>query len=259
MSMMLNLVDRLRNLGTNYQKLGRDRDAYRVWKRLAAFRSLPAELLEEAHVHLAELRLARQQFRRARRHLAVALLYRPDSARYHLLMARALNSLDHGDPERAAEHYRRSVELDANQPRTWAEVGLLAVDLGNVEEGIAALRRAAELADDDAAVLALVVEGLCLAERADEARQVLLAARFRHPRDRRILKLWNDLQYDELHEAQEQTRQQRPRLAVPEEPTLLPFVRPTLNQPRLRIRRDPPQPLPLPHRPRRAVQPRTAR
>jgi Tfp pilus assembly protein PilF len=258
MSRMLNLVDHLRNRGRNFQSLGRDRDACLAWKQLARFRDLPVALQEETQANLAELRLKRRQFQRARRHLAAALLYQPASARYHYLMAQALNTLDRGDPDRAAEHYRRSLELDPNQPRCRAEFGLLLVDLGDPDEGVAELQRAVEQGADDPQVLGQVVEGLCLAERPDEARQVLRAARFRNPRDSRLVKLWNDLQYDQLVEAQASAREDRPRPVGDAEPTLLPFIRPAEHQVRLRVRRDPPQPLPAPHRPRRCAQTRHA-
>lgn len=253
MSTTLNLVESLQERGRNLQKLGRDRDACSIWKTLARFRGLPVECLEEAQANLAELRLKRRQFQRARRHLTVALLYRPDNARYHYLMAQALNTLDHGDPDRAAEHYRRSLELEPNQPRCLAELGVLLVDLGQIDEGVEKLQQAVACGNDEPQVLAQVVEGLCLAEQPDEARNLLRAARFRHPRDVRLVKLWNDLQYDELHEAQVSAREVQPRPVQDAEPTLLPFVRPAEHQVRLRVRRDPPQPLPAPHRPRRGA------
>jgi hypothetical protein len=46
----------------------------------------------------------------------------------------------------------------------------------------------------------------------------LKAARFRHPRDERFRKLWNDFQFRMAHE-----EQQRPTPV--EEPVILPFVR----------------------------------
>ena len=67
-------------------------------------------------------------------------------------------------------------------------------------------------------IIARLVEGLCLADRPAEARRVLREARFRHPRDARFRKLWNDFQFRQVHESQYE-----PPVAA--EPVILPFVR----------------------------------
>ena len=48
--------------------------------------------------------------------LGALLIQRPDSARYHYLMANALNNDTKADPQRAADHYRKSLRLDPKQP-----------------------------------------------------------------------------------------------------------------------------------------------
>src|SRR5439155_923816 len=80
------------------------------------------------------------------------------------------------------------------------------------------LRKALALDPDNPVVVGRLVEGLCLADRAAEARKVLQAARFRHPRDSRFRKLWNDFQFRQLA-----GEQYTPPVA--EEPVILPFVR----------------------------------
>src|SRR5205085_1183713 len=74
-------------------------------------------------------------------------------------------------------------------------------------------------------VLAQVVAGLRTANRADEARSLLLAARFRHPHDRRYLKLWNDFQFHAARREQDDVRVGQ--ASGDDGPVLLPFVRPT--------------------------------
>src|SRR5207245_1873013 len=111
-SRKLNLVDRLLALGRNLQALGRDYDARQVFGRLARFGELPTDIAEETQVRLAEISLKTQQFRRARRHLLAALGHRPENARYHYLLANALNSDIQGSSRRAVRHYRQSLALD---------------------------------------------------------------------------------------------------------------------------------------------------
>jgi tetratricopeptide (TPR) repeat protein len=221
----INLVDQLLVLGRRYQDLGRGRDALRIFTRLTGFRELPAQAAEEAQVRLAELLIKRRNYRRARRHLAIALRFQPDNARYHYLLAGALRAEDRGNLEEAAEHYRRALELDPDNVKCLVEYGLLAVRRGRTEEGLASLRRALERAPNDAEVVAKMAKGLRLAGRSDEARAALRAALFRNPRSPRFRKLWDEYQAQHLRREQEAARMNRQRLRGRDDgPVLLPFV-----------------------------------
>jgi tetratricopeptide (TPR) repeat protein len=220
----LNLVEHILALGRRYQELGRHRDALQVFTRLCSFRNLPADAAEEAQVCLAELHLKRRRFSRARRHLTAALQYQPKSARYHFLMATALHSDDRGDLERAAEHFRQALELEADNVRCLAEYGLLLIRMSQNEEGLNHLRRATELAPEQADILGKLVKGLRLSGRSDEARSALRAGLFRNSRNRRFRKLWNDFQIDALRRRQETGRLRRSR-GKDDGPVLLPFIR----------------------------------
>jgi len=254
MSGTLNLYDRLLAIGRNFQELQQDRQAIRYLRRLAALHDLPAEVAEETQVCLAELYLRKDKYRRARRHLAIALLYRPDRARYHYLMASASEKGRYRDLDRAAAHYQKSLELDPEQPGCLADFGLLCVRLGRIEEGLGALTRAVDLTPNDPVIVAKLVKGLSRARRAGEARRVLIAARFRNRGDRRFTALWDDFRFRRLR------RQQR-RLAFGEDgasaggPMHLPFVLPTEREPRgPEVRADEAQAIRGPHR--RRPQPR---
>jgi tetratricopeptide (TPR) repeat protein len=226
MTPTLNLVDHLLSLGRRYQDLGRNRDALRILGRLAAFRELPAAAAEEAQARLAEIQLKRRKYERARRHLAAALRHSPGSGRYHYLMATSVRAEDRGDLERAAEHYRRSLELDPEQPKCLGEWGLLAVKMGETDEGLAHLRRATELEPDSPEAVARLAKGLRLAGYADEARATLRAALFRNPRAAKFRQLWAEFQLRQLRRRQQAARGPRPAPhARDQEPVLLPFVR----------------------------------
>src|SRR5438046_2467787 len=116
MSTTLNLVDHLLLRGRRFQDLGRTHDARAVFGRLLGVHELPAPVAEEVQARLAELELQRHKYLRARRHLTAALAYQPANAHYHQLMAYALEEDDKGDPERALEHYRLSLQADPEQP-----------------------------------------------------------------------------------------------------------------------------------------------
>jgi Tfp pilus assembly protein PilF len=256
MSRKLNLVDHLLTTGRKLQEMGREQDARRIFGRLANLSELPAAIAEETQVRLAELNLKQHQFRRARRHLTAALAHRPNHARYHHLLASALDTDSRGDPGCAAEHYRRSLDLDPNQPRCLGEFGLLALRLGQPEEGLEALRRAVELTPDDPEVVGNLVEGLRQEGLLDEARVALRCAIFRNPRNPHFRKLKNDFEFQQLRQRQRLgQRLGADGQSTEDGPVLLPFVRPGPDSAppaagRKSVRRDGAAPPGAPHFPR---------
>lgn len=218
MGRTLNLSECLLTMSRDLQNLGRLNDSARILKRLTSFRDLPANVAEEAHARLAEIRLDQGEYQLARRHLTSVLFYRPSHAPYYYQLATALHQDPDADAGRAARYYRQAVQLDPDQPRWWLDYGFLLMQTGKLKKGLIALRKAAVLAPDDPEILQRLVEGLCMAGRPSEARSILKAARFRHPRDERFRRVWNDFQFRMLHEAQDS----QPHV---EEPVILPFVR----------------------------------
>src|SRR4051812_21195412 len=195
MGRTLNLTESLLSMGRDYQQMGRTVDAARVLTRLASFRDLPAPLAEETHARLAALALKRGDYTQARKHLTTVLFYRPSNAFYYYQFAVALHNDTEADVTRAVRYYKQSLQLDAEQPRCWADYGRLLLQIGKLKTAAKAFRAARKLAPDEPAVIAKVVEGLCLAGRPAEAKSELKAARFRNPRDPRFVKLWNDFLY----------------------------------------------------------------
>jgi tetratricopeptide (TPR) repeat protein len=250
MSKTLNLIDRLLVMGRNYHQLQQRFKAIHILGRLARFPDLPAAVAEETQLRLAELCLERHTFRRARHHLAALLRLCPDGARYHFLMATAIRR-QKNDPERALRFYRKSLRLDPRQHECRSAYGAYLVRLGRVEAGLTTLRKAAELAPNDAGVIGRLVRGLRGAGAWGEARRVLIAARFRNPRDRRFRRLYHDFMFRQLRCAQQC---ERPLSAPTEDqrPVVLPFVRvfdevergPAEHK---LIRLDPASSTPLPH------------
>jgi tetratricopeptide (TPR) repeat protein len=251
MSTTLNLTDSLLAMGRELHEQGRARDARLLFERLVKFRDLGNEVAEEAHARLAELLLAVKEYKKARRHLTILMCLRPSSAQYCYRYAVATHRDPKGDPHRASRYYRQAVDMDPTHPRWWSNYGKLLIRLGRTTEAVTHLRRAHELDADDPVVISRLVEALCLDDRADEARTLLRVARFKHPRDGRFRKLWNDFQFHQA--AAEQ------RMIEIDEPVLLPFVRraaiqasdvPTGTILRFDAGQDTPA---LPHRLRRSI------
>ena len=192
------------------------------------------------------MQLQRRRYRQARRHLAIALLYRPECARYHYLMADSLVRGRHAEPRRAIEHYRESLELDPDQPRCRADLGRLLVRQGQVAQGLAELRQAAEQSPDDPDIVKGLIWSLCRDHRSREALDVLRTARFRNPRDDRFRQLHNDFMFRRLRARQRAERRAESIWSNGDGAVLLPFVQPEAPSPEM-IRPDDPHQLSGPH------------
>ena len=228
----LNLVDRVLAMGRRYQEVGRHRDAVTILTRLSHFRYLPADAAEETQARLAEIHLKRRKFKNARRHLTAALRHQPDNARYHYLLATALQAEEDGDLTRAGEHFRRALELDPGHVKCLADYGLLLLRLGQTDEGLTRLRDAVERGGDDVEVIGKLVKGLRQAGRTDEARTVLQVAMFRNSRSPRFRKLWNEFRFQQARRMRETDRLRNDDGTDDgERPVLLPFVRIVRDEP----------------------------
>jgi tetratricopeptide (TPR) repeat protein len=222
MTPTLNLFDELLLRARRLHEAGQWREALGVLARLARFRDLPPAVAEEAHARQGEILLKKRRYRSARRHLRAALRYRPDGARYHFLLGLALHADPAGDREKAARHYQRSLELAPAQTRCRGEAGLLAIEQGRIEEGLALLHQAVEQAPTEAGHVARLVQGLFQAGRPDDALAAVRSALFRSPRNPALRKLWLDVQFASIR------RQQMMKAAGArgeDVPVILPFVR----------------------------------
>jgi tetratricopeptide (TPR) repeat protein len=255
MSETLPFTQHVLSMGRNLQALGQDGAAARLLSRLSSFRDLPSDLAGETHLRLAEMLVDQRRYKQARRQLTAVLALQPDNAQAHYLMAEAALEDEARDPRRAMLHYRHCTRLEPKNAHYWCALGELALYQGDTAGGLDALRRAERLAPDDVDILNQVVKSLRCEGKVAEAKQILRAALFRHPRDKRFANLWSEHQFEVLHEAQADLKQ-RWKLAQKNSPVLLPFVRPHQceNPPRAdakRIRLDPPSGTPGPKGPLR--------
>jgi tetratricopeptide (TPR) repeat protein len=239
--MKLNFVEHLLAHGRQLHRLGQAPQATRVLQRVIGLRDLPADVVEDTHRELAELHLEQGKYRLARRALAAALAQQPDEPHYHFLMGVAVLDDPKGEPRRALAHLRTALRLDRDNAEYNLEFALLALSLDKSRAALAALRRTAKLVPDNPETLGRVADGLRNAGRHDEARVLLRAALFQHPRDRRFRELWSRHQFQMLHAAQEQ---QRTRWTPTEpKPVILKFARPrkSINIAQQTVRTDGPE------------------
>src|SRR5437016_1798203 len=132
MSKTLNLVDALLARGRYLQTHGFLQHAAGVLRKLSDLPILPAQVAEETESRLAEIALDRGQLKQARRHLTAALMRQPEEARYHYLLAIAVEEDSDAAPERAERHYRRALALDPENAAYLVDFGLYLLDQGRI-------------------------------------------------------------------------------------------------------------------------------
>jgi tetratricopeptide (TPR) repeat protein len=250
MSRTLNLVARLLTRGRTLHRLGATQEAFILFHRLSGLHNLPPASARQVQEGLSQIHLKRRQYARARRRLAALLALRPDNARYHYLLARAVAADPRGELTDAVGHCRRAVALAPEHAGYRSTLGLLLVRLGDDEEGLACLREARRLAPDVPRVIRRLAKGLCRLGRPDEARAVLMAARFRNAGDRRFGRLWQDFQFEFTCLDQQAEQNTHRGAAADEDVVLLPFVARAAAEAAPLVREDGPSLLPAPHLPR---------
>lgn len=184
---------------------------------------VPGHLVLLAHRLAGRIHYAAERYAMARRHLLAAAKLEPSVAEIHYELGLAFENDPYGCDSRAARRFRRAVKLDPSQARFAAAAGRALVRTDRVRAGVKWLLAAAQQAPADAAVLKVVVDGLCYAGKEKAAQAVVTKARFLAPGDAKIGRLWDEVRY-----ARTQRTQRRGRPAtVGRGPVLLPFLRVT--------------------------------
>jgi Tfp pilus assembly protein PilF len=232
MSQTLNLIASSLATARDLQAAGRNRAAIDLLERLINFRQLPAAVAEEVHSRLADLYAELDEYKHARRHLTIALTFRPQHAAYHHRMGLWIEN----DPDtaigRAGRYYRQAVRSEPDNAEYLTDYGCYLLDAGRLRSGRGALRRAFRLANHDAEMVARVAAALRDAGLADDARRLLRLARFRHPRDRRFKALWQQHQFAQLCAEQPSKTPVHPGEC---RPVVVPFAGSKQTTPTLRV------------------------
>jgi tetratricopeptide (TPR) repeat protein len=176
--------------------IGRVRAARAMLRRLLTRPEVPSTSQAEANRVLGDLECAAGRFRRARRYFAAAIGLRPYVAELYLRFAAAVEADPKANPRKGLAALRRAICLEPQEPGHWTARGRLALRAGDTKQARAAFRRAARLHPETVTVLAEIVDGFVATGRENEARRVLIAARFRAPTDAGIAQLWNQFRFD---------------------------------------------------------------
>lgn len=216
MSDSLPLADHLLNRGRRLLRLGQSAEARRLFRRLLGHTDLSKRLRADVLSHLAGIEFDAGRFRRARRLLTTAIRLCRHADELYVEYARAASADPDADPRLAVRALRRAVGIDPSESRSWAALGSAAVKAGEDALARKAFRCAARLRPEQADLLQEIADGLIAIGRVGEARELLVAARFRAPTDAAITAVWDQFRFSET--ARRQRRGQNDGTAI------LPFV-----------------------------------
>jgi tetratricopeptide (TPR) repeat protein len=191
----LSLAEHVLSRGRLMVQVGRPVDARRLFGRLIRQPELAPRVRAEALRLVAGIELGLGRYRRARRLLAAAIRLRRHADDLYVEYARAVEADPDGNPALAVKALRRAVAIDPFEPRSWAALGSAAVRAGDRTAARKAFRRAARFRPEDADTLGEIVDGCIALGRADDARAVLTAARFRAPTDAAVAALWDKFRF----------------------------------------------------------------
>jgi tetratricopeptide (TPR) repeat protein len=211
----LSLAEHLLSRGCLLRRLGRLPEARRLLRRALACAITSGPVRLDALRALATIELESGRFRRARRLLAAAIRQRPSADYLYREYARTVDVDPDADPQLAIRALRAAVCVDPFVPASWALLGTAALRAGDEQLARKALRRAARLRPEESDVLTTIVDGFLALDRDDEARAVVIAARFRSPNDLAVTALRDRIRYTIAR------RQQRH--GGSDEPAILPF------------------------------------
>jgi tetratricopeptide (TPR) repeat protein len=222
MNSSINLLERLLSQGRRFFFMGRHVESRRRLEKLLALPDVPEHQRIEAHQLLADIHLDAQCYRKARRHLIAALGLRPNCAETLFSLGVTLDMDPDVDPKRAAKYFKKALENKPDEPRYWSGYGQVCLRLGKEKAAYGAFVAAADLAPNDADVLDEITDGLCFLGKEEDARSVLMAARFRLGHSAELDQLWNRFRFLQLHRKQQASIRRKALDAG--EAVILPFV-----------------------------------
>jgi tetratricopeptide (TPR) repeat protein len=220
MSRTLNLIDILLTTARHLYSMGRFTEALAPLAKLCGFRNLPGHVVEELQSLRAEIALAQENYKDARRHLAAAIALKPLKAEYCHLMAIAIDEDATADRARAEMYYARAVELESGEPAYWVDFGAYLFSVGKIREALKAIRKAYTLGIGNPEIVGQVAEILREEEQLDEATAKVRAALFHNHGAARFRQLWQEHQFALLYAKQ----RKKPASDCNGKPVLLPFV-----------------------------------
>ena len=157
---------------------------------------VPAASAAEWHRFAGQLALDLARYATARSHLKAAARLEAEHADTRFLQGCAWEDDPNGCDRRAAVCFKKATALDAANPLYHVYFGRAAARCGKVKLGTREMLAATEKAPGDVAVVRIAVSGLLEMGKTNDARRVLVAARFLRPGDGELSALWERVKFE---------------------------------------------------------------
>jgi tetratricopeptide (TPR) repeat protein len=182
------------------------RTALRQLMRLLARPDVPETLIADAHRLAGRLALELEQYPVARRYWKAVVERAGDSAEAYYAIGRAWEEDPEGCDRRAMRAFRRALKHEPANPIYRAAYGRSAARCGHVRHGTRHMLAAAQQAENDLAVIRVIVPGLLEIGQAGQARRIVAKARFLTPGNAELAALWAWVKFEEARSAQRSCR-----------------------------------------------------
>ena len=236
MSRMLTLIDAGWEFVRTLAERGQRKKALDQLIQLLARPDVPADRAVEGHRLAGQLALELERYATARRHLKTAASLQPAHAPTRYAMGRAWEEDPDGCDRRAAICFKKATVLDAANPLYRAAFGRAAARCGKINGGTREMLAAAAASASDLAVIRVAVSGLLEAGKIDEARQIIVKARFQNPGNAELAALGVRVKFESATFSQRQMAKSAPKhtstrdaqdahFATDGDRDILPFIR----------------------------------
>ncbi len=158
--------------------------------------------LSETHRLLGEIDLDLGNYRRARRHFAVAIHLVSDEASLYSLYAQAVELDPEGDPLRAYKARRRATRLDPSNAAGWSSLGWSCLRMGKRSLAFKAFGRAMRLRPASLDTLGETIEGLLALNRLRDAEKAVRTSQFQFKKSSGLRTLADRVQFEILRSEQ---------------------------------------------------------
>lgn len=158
--------------------------------------------LSETHRLLGEIDLEFGNYRRARRHFAVAIHLVPDEASLYSLYAQSVEIDPEGDPLRAYKARRRAARLDPSSAAVWSSLGWSCMRMGKRSLAFKAFGRAMRLRPASLDTLGETIEGLLALNRLRDAEKAVRTSQFHFKKSSGLRSLADRVQFEILRSEQ---------------------------------------------------------
>lgn len=246
MGFSLPIVDRSFLAAVKYRSLGLNEKASKIFNSLTRFKNLPKSIAEQTQFHLGEICLNQKRFKKASRHLSIALNYNQDNASYHFLLGKAIAAGGLGDLKQAVSYFKASLKLDPKNVKALRFLGVCMIHLNKAKLGVGYLTRACNIMPHNLELLKLLVRHLQEQNMHEDARACITKALFLNNDNPKFKCLWNSFLFHEARINQQNSNDSQ----LQQRQVILPFLKVVTKKKATapeQGRNDGPESLPTPH------------